>query len=194
MGDACRRHVSPRGHRCAEIDHLHERVALSDASGELKIHVPHEAAGTSTLLPDSATHYPRVLDVQVTTLDLYCAQHNIAHIHFMKIDTEGNDLRVLRGAKEMLRAERIDVAQFEYNHAWINARAYLRDAFELVDGTPYRVARVCATGLEVYVAWHQELERFIDTNYALVHERVMARLNCAVLRIGDGNVARAVSR
>ena len=41
--------------------------------------------------------------VDVTTIDLFCAEHRIERINLLKIDTEGHDLDVIRGASNMLR-------------------------------------------------------------------------------------------
>ena len=111
----------------------------------------------------------------------------------IKIDTEGNDLRVIQGAVDLLRNGKVGVVQFEYNHRWIYSRSYLKDVFDLVRDTPYRIAKVCSTSLEVYVEWHPELERFFETNYALVHERLTDQLKCDFVRIGSGNACETLS-
>jgi FkbM family methyltransferase len=41
-------------------------------------------------------------DVQVTTLDRYCLENHIKKIHILKSDTEGFELKVLKGAKQMM--------------------------------------------------------------------------------------------
>ena len=61
-----------------------------------------------------------------------------ARFALVKIDTEGHDLTVLRGARAMLAEHRIAVVQFEYNHRWVFARAFLRDAFEFLADLGYR--------------------------------------------------------
>jgi FkbM family methyltransferase len=43
------------------------------------------------------------VEVEVTTVDAYCAENDITHIDLLKIDTEGNDYFVLKGAERMLR-------------------------------------------------------------------------------------------
>jgi hypothetical protein len=45
--------------------------------------------------------------VTITTLGSFCAEQNISHIDFLKTDTEGFDLEVLKGAEAMLRSHRI---------------------------------------------------------------------------------------
>jgi FkbM family methyltransferase len=162
-------------------------LALSNESKTVPIYVPHFTGGTSTLHPDSAVNYEEVLNVEMSTIDRYCAENAIDQVDLIKIDTEGNDLRVIQGAVELLRNGRVGVVQFEYNHRWIYSRSYLKDVFDLVRDTPYRIAKVCSADLEVYLEWHPELERFFETNYALVHERLTEHLKCNFFRIGSGN-------
>lgn len=162
-------------------------VAVSDEAGVFSMYVPHYTAGTSTLHPDSSVRYEQVIQVSTITVAAYCLAHRIDQIDLLKVDTEGNDLKVVRGALDLLRQGRIGVLQFEYNHRWIYARAFLKDVFDLVRGAPYRIAKVCSDGLEIYADWHPELERFFETNYALVHERLVGPLGCRMVRIGHGN-------
>lgn len=156
------------GHRCVT---RHE-IGLSDASGMAQIAVYSEGAGTNTL------HFARegrsdrtLIEVPLVTLADFASEFGIAHIHLAKIDTEGNDAAVLLGAGALLKAGAIDVVQFEYNHRWVFGRAYLKDVFELIEGLPYVLARVDEGQLTVFEAWHPELERFFQSNYALVHMR-----------------------
>jgi FkbM family methyltransferase len=162
-------------------------VALSDRLGGSTIYVPHVRAGTSTLHPDSRINYDVALEISTTTVDEYCRQVSVDYIDLLKIDTEGGDLGVIRGALELLKAGKIGVLQFEYNFRWIYSRSYLKDVFDLITDIPYRVAKVCSSALEIYDQWHPELERYFETNYALVHDRLTESFNCRLLRIGRGN-------
>jgi hypothetical protein len=85
---------------------------------------------------------------------------------------------VLRGAYELLREERIDVLQFEYNHRWIYSRAFLKDVFALVADLPYEVARITPDALETLPGWHFELERFFEANYLLVRRPALDWFAC----------------
>ena len=104
------------------------------------------------------------------TLETFCSEHNITRIVFAKVDTEGNDMRVLEGARDLLERGAIDFLQFEYNHRWILFRNYLKDVFDLVEPLGYRVAKVTPHGLEVYRHWHFELEVFWEGNYLVAKD------------------------
>lgn len=51
--------------------------------------------------------------VEVRTLDEVCRERGIAHIGLLKIDTEGHDLDVLRGAEGLLGDQAVDVVEVE---------------------------------------------------------------------------------
>lgn len=51
--------------------------------------------------------------VEQTTLDIFCAQNRFKRIDYLKVDTEGVDLDVLRGSEQMLRNGLIDVIEIE---------------------------------------------------------------------------------
>ena len=46
-------------------------------------------------------------EVDVTTIDDFCSEHEIKEVTFLKIDTEGFGLKVLEGAKGMLSSGKI---------------------------------------------------------------------------------------
>ena len=52
-------------------------------------------------------------EVPIETLDTFCAREGVEHIDFLKIDTEGHDLEVLKGAMGMLDRKAISAVQVE---------------------------------------------------------------------------------
>ncbi len=156
-----------------EIVQMHQ-LAMSDAPGQAEIGVFADGAGTNSLHHTADSRTPQeIVRIELTTLDAFCESQGIEHIHLAKCDTEGHDSKVLHGAQALLRDERIDVLQFEYNHRWVFGRAFLKDVFDLVEGLPYEVARVDEAGLTLFESWHPELDRFFQSNYALVHHRAL---------------------
>lgn len=52
-------------------------------------------------------------EITVHTVDEFCREHGIETIDFLKIDTEGHDLEVLKGAEAMLQQGKIAAVQVE---------------------------------------------------------------------------------
>ncbi|MBA3848433.1 MAG: hypothetical protein C0502_00375 [Opitutus sp.] len=79
-------------------------MALSDTPGEAQISTGRESVCNS-LRVDRAGE-PTVA-VRVETLDRYCAARRIACIDILKIDVEGFEIAVLRGASRLLAEKRV---------------------------------------------------------------------------------------
>jgi FkbM family methyltransferase len=155
------------------------RTALSDRAGSAAFHTVGPAAGTNSLYLVPGTNPAAAGQVTTVTLDEYAEQRGINRFVLVKIDAEGHDPAVLRGARGLLAEHRIAVAQFEYNHRWILGRFFLRDAFELVQAFGYSVGKVTPRGVEFYPGWDPELETFVEGNY-VVCDPAAARMLPAV--------------
>lgn len=88
-------------------------TALGDAPGTARLRVHREMSGLNTLAADDITWNHRtlradeVVEVPVTTLDAHAEAEGIGTIDFLKIDVEGFELRVIRGARGLLEARRV---------------------------------------------------------------------------------------
>jgi FkbM family methyltransferase len=124
-------------------------MALSDSAGVVKLYdFANNDGSTQASLSQGAV---ALFDgdtvehvVQCTTLDAYTEQHGIDHIAFLKVDTEGFDINVLRGARRMLSERRIGAIQFEFIPANIVTRVTMRDFYEMLPG--YDLFRLCTGG------------------------------------------------
>lgn len=58
---------------------------------------------------------PETVEVQCSTIDAYCEEHGIARVDVLKVDTEGFDLHVLRGARRMFGEGRVWFVYVEFN-------------------------------------------------------------------------------
>jgi FkbM family methyltransferase len=143
------------------------QAALSNAAGQMTLHVVHDNAGVNSLLPNNFSPTSYTETVSVIKLDEYCNTEGLERILLLKIDTEGNDYNVLDGARELLTRGAIELVQFEYNYRWIYARRFLRDVFELALATDMRLGKVTPHGIEFYSYWHPELETYTEGNYLL---------------------------
>jgi len=68
-------------------------------------------------------------EVQLETLDGFCRDQKIDHINYLKIDTEGADFEVLKGAENMLSQQTIDVIEVEAGMNSKNKRHVPFDVF-----------------------------------------------------------------
>jgi FkbM family methyltransferase len=152
------------------------RAALSDRQGTSLLHVVAPAAGTNSLYPVPEANETAQENVVTTTLDSYAERSDVASFTLVKIDAEGHDLAVMRGAHTLLAEHRIAVAQFEYNHRWILGRFYLRDAFDFLLELGYRVGKLTPRGVEFYPRWDADLETFVEGNYLACDPEVASEL------------------
>ncbi len=152
-------------------------TALGDRSGTATLHLVSPAAGTNSLYEASGTPGGTTTEeVATTTLDAFVSGAGLAHLTLVKIDTEGHDLAVLRGARSLFAEQRISVAQFEYNSRWIYPRFFLRDVFRFLEPFGYRIGKLTPEGVEFYPGWDADLETFIEGNYVACTAHAAGRL------------------
>ncbi len=159
--------------------------ALSEKVGEATFYSNEDGAGTNSLSPSSGLNAEVV---KLITIDRFLQQSGIETVSMIKIDTEGFDLLVLRGADKSLHDGRIEIVQFEYNWRWLLNHASLRDVFDLISGTPYRLGKLVGETMEFYEEWHFELDRYFENNYVLVRNDSNLRLLGATIQFDESNV------
>jgi FkbM family methyltransferase len=126
------------GQRFSRDTNIHiSRKAISDTPGSMDFFEEPGAGLGSSLIQACARESANRIRVDVTTLDLEFQSSGV--IDYVKIDAEGHDLNVLRGAHELLSSHAIRFLQFEYHVTWIPAGATLRYAINLLAGHGYRV-------------------------------------------------------
>ncbi len=91
--------------------------ALGDQEGMLPFNVTRDYSVNDSLLTPTWQDRGSVVEVRVETVAGYCARHRIQRIDLLKIDAQGYDLHVLRGAREMLSEKRITLFACEANQA-----------------------------------------------------------------------------
>ena len=151
------------------------KLALSNSPGTAVLNVVGDGAGTNSLYQHVDLNISREETINLTTVDIYCTEHNINHIALLKIDTEGHDQSVIEGAKRMLTDNAIDLIQFEYTHRWITSGHFLRETFEMLKPLGYRIGKITPKGIEFYNDWHFELESFREANYLACKEKYVSQ-------------------
>jgi FkbM family methyltransferase len=107
--------------------------------------------------------------IEVTSLDAYCESERIERIDLLKIDTEGFEVDVLRGAKRMIESGRILSIQFEFGNTFLGTSYYLYDVFSLLM-PHYRMYRVLRHGLTEVHEYTHDLEIYKIVNYMCIHK------------------------
>jgi FkbM family methyltransferase len=117
-----------------------EALALGDAEGTLPFHVTQAHSVNDSLLAPTWDAGGGVVEVRVETVESYCRSHGIESISLLKIDAQGYDLHVLKGARRMLDERRIKLYSCEANfEKMYEGQATLRDLLAFADDVGYKL-------------------------------------------------------
>ena len=148
---------------------------LSSTSGNATFHVFADGAGINSLYQRRGLEDGWGLETQkreevirLEVLDQYCVQAGISSIDFLKVDVEGHELEVFKGAAEMLSKGSIKQIQFEYGGCNIDARLLLKDLFEFFQPFAYTFYKIMPHGLRRVDRYDQRLENFNYANWAVI--------------------------
>jgi FkbM family methyltransferase len=83
--------------------------------------------------------------INIKKIDDFVEDNKIEGIDFLKIDVEGNELNVLKGAKKLIDKNKIKIIQFEFNEMNLISKATFRDFQELLKD--YEIYRILPEGL-----------------------------------------------
>lgn len=111
-------------------------------------------------------------NVELNTVNDFCSDHQLNHINFLKIDTEGYEYEVLKGAKQMLEENRIDFVQFEFNEMNVISRVFFKDYFDFFDKIGYRLYRLNTNSLIPISQYDSILEVFKFQNFIATKENL----------------------
>lgn len=145
---------------------LHQ-LALSDTDGTRPL-LSEEAGSPLASFYARTPEMTVVESVATRRLDAFCIEHGITRVALLKIDAEGHELAVLRGATGML--DQIDAIQFEYGGTAVDARVYLRDFFELLSDN-FELYRLWRFGRIHAPKWTELLEFAVYQNWVALRKR-----------------------
>ncbi len=95
--------------------HVH-CLAISDESGTAQFYI-NNLPNTNSLLAQEGGRSKDVIDVPTLTFDAFASENGIEHIDLVKVDTEGAELKVFKGATTLLAEQRIDMVSTEVRFA-----------------------------------------------------------------------------
>jgi FkbM family methyltransferase len=156
-------------------------VGLSDAPGEAVLYASPSAeqSGMSSMYDRDLSHLGLKLGteetIQLTTIDRFCRENGVERAHFVKLDCEGHELKVLAGGREMLERGAIDFVQFEFGGCNLDSRTYLKDFFR-VFSPRFRILRILRRGVEPVDRYREQDEIFTTTNFIAARSEVASAL------------------
>ncbi len=149
---------------------------LSSAYENLPLHVYEDGSGLNSLYVRHGLEeglglasQSKVEFIRVQTLDGYCQQANIPYIDFLKVDVEGHELEVFKGALSMLSQGKIKRIQFEYGGCNIDAGVLLKDLFEFFEPYHYAFYKIYPNNIRHIPRYDQRNENYQYQNWLIIH-------------------------
>ncbi|MFN3723822.1 MAG: FkbM family methyltransferase [Paracoccaceae bacterium] len=112
------------------------KIGMSHARGKATIHFEAERSALASidndvaLMPGTSVALGMSREIELSTVDSYCEEHGIGWIDLLKIDVEGHELSVLRGAERMFRERRVAGVLYELGPHQMARREYFQDFFK----------------------------------------------------------------
>jgi len=142
--------------------------ALGSFDGEATLNYDKEGSGLASVYERKLEHANISLNtkenIEIKTIDSVYLSNNITHIDFLKMDVEGHELEILKGAGDVLKDKKVSALQFEFGGANIDSRTYFQDFFYLLKEN-YRIYRVLQDGLKEIKNYSELQEIFTTVNY-----------------------------
>ena len=143
-------------------------MGLSDKRGNAVLYYDEEASGAASLYKRQMDYhnvdFSLSEEVKISTVEDYCNEKKIEYIDFLKIDVEGNEIPVLKGAEKLLNSRKVSAIQIEFGGANIDSRTYFRDFWNLLNEN-YHVFRIVIDGIYEITKYEEQLEIFTCTNF-----------------------------
>jgi FkbM family methyltransferase len=141
---------------------------FGDTPSRTTLYSDTDASGLASVYKRKLDHFNidmnRTEEIEIRTLESFCAENDIKQIQFLKIDVEGHEKKVLDGAKQMIDLGRIDFIQFEFGGTDIDSRTFFRDFYYLLNDR-YNIYRIVKDGIYPIQHYGELYESFLPTNF-----------------------------
>lgn len=154
--------------------HTNVRVfnfGFGEKAGTAPIYSDGESSKLASTLTRKTDHLGMAIthteEARICRLDQFCDERAIGRIDLLKIDVEGAEFGVLKGAGALLDPARIGMVQFEFGPFNVASRTFFQDFFSLLD-PGYRIFRILKDGFRAIDGYSESREIFLTTNYLAV--------------------------
>ena len=144
---------------------------ISSQIEERNLYSDQYGSGLASMTKRNLTHKSidmgHVERIKLESIDHYCGKQNVDRIDLLKVDVEGHELDVFRGAASAFSVGKIRYVLFEFGGCNIDTRTYFKDFFlffkELGAKNFYRLS---ASGQLISIENYSEsYEVYFTTNY-----------------------------
>ena len=148
-------------------------IGLGREKGSALLHYDKIGSGLASLTKRKLQHFnidfSKEEKVEINTLDNYCAENSIDHIHLLKLDIEGHELDALAGAKEMFASKSIDMVTFEFGGCNIDTRTFFQDFWYFFNEANFKIFRITPSGyLHPLRSYTEIYEQFRTINFIAI--------------------------
>lgn len=138
-----------------------EKKALSDTAGTLTFWSNPNSEISSVYEQAGGGPRSQSLLVDSTTIDDFVSAHGIDVVDFVKIDVEGHELSVIKGAKRSIERGTVKAFSFEFGQADVASRTFFRDFWEYITALNFQIYRLGHDGFAIHIAeYSHDLENF----------------------------------
>lgn len=148
------------------------KFALGDKSGMLYLTGDESGSSGSQIISSNTSGTTE--SVKVKTLDEFCTENRVKEIDLLKIDIEGYELNLLRGAKKMLAEKKIKLIQFEFG-APSEQKYSLKEFFEILN-EDYLICRILQNGYYPLRKYHHYYEIMSVTNFVAIRRDLINKI------------------
>jgi len=120
-----------------QVDAQIEPVALSNDSGVLTLSA-YENGANNFWVKDAESHQIPTTSVPKMTLDEWCSRHPVIIPHAIKIDVEGHELDVLKGAQQTLRTHKPALVIECHCASWEELEVSRQEFIDVINSLGYR--------------------------------------------------------
>jgi len=148
-------------------------IGIGQKRGDAILHFNSVGSGLASLTRRRLDHFGINFNesetVKINTIDNYCSENNINHIHLLKLDIEGHELDALAGARRMFDAKSINVVAFEFGGCNIDTRTFFQDFWYFFSEINMKLFRITPSGylypIDSYKETHEQLR---TTNFVAI--------------------------
>ena len=143
------------------------QIGFGDKNEQLKLFYDTYHQGNASILNFNSKKSELI---QLKTIDTFCVENKISKIDFLKMDVQGFEYNILKGATKMLENNAIKFIQFEIDQPSIDNKVYFKDFWDILS-EKYDLYQSLYNGIVLIKEYNYEMENFRCMNYLAILKR-----------------------